>query len=61
MYATTKTSGNTTVYVMEFVVDTLDDIASLPTHPMCAPGSSCLVLENSSVWILGINNVWKQI
>lgn len=61
MYAATKTGGEITAYVMEFVVDNLSDIDTLPVSPKCAPGSSCLVLENSSVWILGIDNIWKQI
>lgn len=61
MYATITTSGKTMAYVMEFVVDNLSDIDTLPIYPDCAPGSSCLVLENSSVWMLGTDNIWKQV
>ena len=54
-----KQGGDEIAYVKEFVADTIADIASLPTN--CAPGSSCFILENSSVWMLNSNNVWQEI
>ena len=41
--------------------DKLEDIATLPKSPVCASGSSCLCLENSSVWKLGDDNEWHEI
>jgi hypothetical protein len=54
-----KQGGDEIAYVKDFVADTTADIASLPTN--CAPGSSCFVIENSSVWMLNGNNVWQEI
>lgn len=34
-----------------------DDVSYLP----CAKGSSCLCLGNSSLYILGSNNVWVRV
>ena len=50
-----------TTYLTEFVVDTLTEIAELPVYPQTAKGSACLVLEDSSVYVLGGDNVWKKI
>ena len=46
---------------IEKQVDKLEDIATLPKSPTCASGSSCLCLENSSVWKLGDDNEWHEI
>ena len=54
-----KQGGDETAYVKDFVADTRVDINSLPTS--CAPGSSCLVIEDSSVWMLNGNKVWQAI
>lgn len=54
-----KQGGDEIAYVKDFVADTIADIASLPTN--CAPGSSCFVIENSSVWMLNGSNVWQEI
>lgn len=61
MYSITAQSGNVSSYIMEFQVDKLEDIATLPKSPTCASGSSCLCLENSSVWKLGDDNEWHEI
>lgn len=54
-----KQGGDEVAYVKEFIANTIADIASLPTN--CAPGSSCLVIEDSSVWILDGNNEWQPL
>ena len=61
MYATTSEGGKTSAYVAEFQIDTLNDILTLPIFPNCAIGSSCLCLEDSSVWRLGSDNVWHKL
>ncbi len=45
--------------VVEIVADLLADIADLPTN--VSPGSDCIVLEDSSVWMLGSDNVWHEL
>lgn len=61
MYSITAQSGNISSYVIEFQVDKLEDIATLPKSPTCASGSSCLCLEDVSVWKLGDDNEWHEI
>lgn len=58
------TQGNTVQYgVYEIVCDTLADRQELPSGENCdwSPGSSCIVLENSSVWVLGTDKIWHQL
>ena len=47
----------------EFGCDTIADISTLPTHESdgIEPGSNCIVLEDTSVWMLGGDDVWKEI
>ena len=58
-YSTTAQGGAITYDVREFTCDTIADKDALPTD--CAVGSSCIVLENSSVWVLGSDKVWHQL
>ena len=61
MYSITAQSGNVSSYVMEFQADKLEDIATLPKSPICTSGSTCLCIEDSSVWMLGSDNEWHEI
>ena len=45
--------------VVEIVADTLADINILPV--IYSPGSDCIVLEDSSVWMLGNDKIWHQL
>ena len=45
--------------VIEAVVDYIADVTSLPTS--WEAGSSCLVIEDSSVWMLGLDGAWHEI
>ena len=71
-----KYSNKNNPYYKEFRCDYLSDIEKLPTQfkkgtpqendtvscNVCACGSECLCLEDSSVWVLGKEtDVWKQI
>ena len=50
--------------VVEIVADTLADIEDLQTETATAyysPGSNCIVLEDSSVWMLGNDKVWHEL
>lgn len=45
--------------VIEAVADNLADIQTLPTK--WSIGSTCLVIEDSSVWILGSDRIWHKL
>ena len=45
--------------IMEAMADTRADIETLPTKWLA--GSTCLVIEDSSVWILGNEKVWHEL
>ena len=50
--------------VVEIVADKLTDINDLQIETQTAyygAGSSCIVLENSSVWMLGNDKVWHEL
>lgn len=59
MYNIMNQSGKTAYNLLELIADSREDIADLPTT--CTPGSTCLVIEDSSVWVLGSSNEWKEI
>lgn len=46
--------------VVELIADLLTDIDILPTN-IFGPGSTCIVIEDSSVWMLGTDRVWKEL
>lgn len=46
-------------YHEEYIVDTRMDMHTVPRD--CEPGSTCLVIEDSSVWVLNTNHEWKEI
>lgn len=57
-----KSSDNISPYIVEYLVDTEADIDQLPTDGRQAwPGSTCLVAENSSVYILNNKNEWVKL
>ena len=45
--------------VVEIVADTLADVSTLPTN--YSAGSDAIVIENSSVWMLGNDKQWHEI
>lgn len=59
MYSIKQQGDTVQSYVIEAVTDTCADIASLPTT--WAVGSTCLVIEDSSVWILGNDLIWHEL
>ena len=53
--------GDTVQYnVYNVVCDTLQDKEELPTDKWNS-GSTCIVLEDSSVWMLGNDSVWHEV
>lgn len=59
MFNIVKQSDHATAYVTEFVADTEADVANLPTT--VAPGSTCIVIDTSNVYMLNNKKEWKQI
>lgn len=45
-------------YIMEVMCDNRTDVESLPTN--WSAGSSCLVIEDSSLWMLGNDKKWHE-
>lgn len=58
-YSSYQNSDNIVPYFAAIVADLLTDIAELPTD--FAVGSTCLVIEDSSLWILGNDKIWHKI
>ncbi len=58
-YSSYQNSNNIVPYYADIVADALTDISEIPTD--YAVGSTCLVIEDSSVWILGNDKTWHQI
>ena len=59
MFKVNKNSDKTAAYVVEIIADYLSDIEDLPT--IYEVGSSCLVIENSSLWMLGNDKQWHEL
>ena len=51
--------GNVQYNVVELIIDTAAEIIDLPTN--VAPGSTCFVIENSTVYMLNGNGEWKEL
>jgi hypothetical protein len=53
--------GDTVQYnIYEVQIDTRNDVEDLPTDSWGA-GSSCICLEDSSVWMLGNDKKWHEL
>ena len=65
--ATINSAGNTAVY--EFTCTSTDDIAELPIstttetyrHLKVRAGSTCICTSDTSVWMLGADDVWHKL
>ena len=60
MFSIIKQSDNISPYVIEFVADTEADVEQLPTIS-AFPGSTCIVTENASVYILNNEKNWVKL
>ena len=57
-----KKNDNISAYVTEFVADTEDDIKDLPTDiSKVFPGSTCIVVATSDVYMLNNNQEWVKL
>lgn len=57
MISIMKQGDETNYSLSEFIVDAPSDVSSLPID--VAPGSTCLVIDTSDVYIMGNNKKWK--
>ena len=55
----TSQNGDVQYNIVELIADTSADIVDLPKN--CAPGSTCLVIEDSSVYMFGGDLEWHEI
>ena len=51
-------NGDISYGIYELALDKREDIKNIPTT--CSPGSSCIVIEDSSIWLLGSDG-WHEI
>lgn len=56
MYSQMMSGEKITPYLVRLLVDTEDEIATLPTH--YAPGSTCEVVATSSIYRLNNQGQW---
>lgn len=62
MIKITAQRGEVEAYVIEFVVDTRSDIQDLAIkYPKSAAGSTCICVEDSSVWMLSGDGAWHEL
>ena len=59
-YKITRQGDKTTPYIVEIVVDTNADVQEIKTDTY-APGSTIIVLEDSSVYMLSNKKEWKKL
>lgn len=60
-YSSYQNSDDIVPNYVALVADKLTDIATLPTK-IYAPGSTCLVIEDSSLWILSTEDKeWHKV
>ena len=61
-YSILSQGGVTGGYLQSFCVDKREDIETLPVAPDCKSGSDCLVIEDSTVWMLNTEGTeWKEL
>ena len=57
-----KKNDNVSAYVTEFVADTEADIKDLPTDTSKVfPGSTCIIVATSDVYMLNNNQEWVKL
>lgn len=58
-YKVTVNGNNIQSSVCEIIADTAADVENLPTD--VGVGSDCIVLEDSTVFMLGSDHVWHEL
>lgn len=60
MYSSIRQADKTTPYVVEFVVDTKNEIDEIPIDTI-RPGSTVIVIADASVYMLNNQKKWIQL
>lgn len=47
--------------LVDYTCSSSADIATLPLFPNVAAGSTCICTEDSSIYMLGADNVWHKL
>lgn len=58
MYFVTKNADRSSAYVTELVADTDADVKDIPVD-LYDPGTTCIVIDNSTVYMLNTQKEWK--
>ncbi len=59
MFNIIKQGDHSAAYVTDYVADSTTDIANLPTNS--SPGSTCIIIETSEVYMLNNKKEWKRL
>lgn len=59
MFSVTANGDHVSPNKVEITADLLSDIENIPTT--FDVGSTCIVLQDTSVWMLGNDKIWHQI
>lgn len=59
MYSYISQGEDIAYNLVQLSADFRTDIEKLPTN--CAVGSTCIVIEDSSVWMLNSEKIWKEL
>jgi len=57
-YSIIQQGDTVQTYIKQVVCDTVAEVQELPTD--WASGSSCIVIEDSSLWMLGNDKQWHE-
>lgn len=58
MYNYMTQGGDVAYGIIEFSADSRDDINKLPK---CSSGSTCIVIEDGSVWMIDSEGIWHEL
>lgn len=56
-YFSTKVADKTSAYVEELLADTEADLATIPIE-LLSPGSTCIIADTATVYILNTKKQW---
>lgn len=59
MVSIIKQNNETQYALTEYIADTESDVANLPIT--CLPGSTCIVIETSEVYMMNSQKQWKKL
>ena len=59
-YSITSQGDRTNSYVVELIADDASDLETIPTGTL-APGSTCIVVGTSSVYMLNTKKEWVEL